>query len=79
MRRNWSVLFVVAVCLATILTFGLVPAVTTLYAARHRFAGAIDPWIIDIGSLVANAALLVALFRLRRRSQSLPIGEEDAA
>jgi hypothetical protein len=79
LRRSWITLLVIGGSLAAALTFAVVPAVTALYAAHHGFGGAVEPWIIDGGSLVANAALLVALFRLRQLVGESPAGEEDMA
>jgi hypothetical protein len=78
-RKSWIVLFLIGGSLAAALTFGVVPAVTALYAAHHRFGGAVDPWIIDGGSLIANAALLLVLFRLRKRVGASPADDEDVA
>jgi hypothetical protein len=78
-HKSWIILLLIGGSLAAALTFGVVPAVTGLYAAHHRFGGAVDPWIIDGGSLLANAVLLVALFRLRKRAGESPDGEEDPA
>ncbi len=78
-HKSWIILVLIGGALATGLTFGVVPVVTALYAAHHRFGGAVDSWLIDGGSLVANAALLVALFRLRKSVGESPAGEEDAA
>lgn len=78
-RKSWMILFLIGGSLAAALTFVVVPSVTALYAAHHRFGGAVDPWIIDGGSLIANAALLAALFRLRKRVGESPAGEEDPA
>lgn len=79
MRKSTIVLFLVGASLAAVLTLGVVPAVTALYAAHHRFAEAVEPWIIDLGSFVANAALLFALLRLRRRVGDSAAREEDIA
>jgi hypothetical protein len=78
-RKGLIVFLVIGVSLTVALTFGVVPAVSSLYAAHHRFAGAVDPWIIDAGSLAANAALLVVLFRLRGRSGEAADGEDETA
>ena len=78
-RKGIIVFLLIGVALTAALTFGVVPAVTSLYAAHHRFAGAVEPWIIDVGSLAANAALLVALFRLRGRLGESADREEEPA
>ena len=79
MRKSWVIFFLVSGSLAAALTFGVVPAVSALYAAHHGFGGAVHPWIIDGASLAANIALLVALFRLRKRAGEPPADEAEAA
>jgi hypothetical protein len=70
---------VVGAALVASLTAGVVLAVTHLYAEHRGFAGAIDPRLVDVGALAANAALLFALLRLSRFNQESNEGTEADA
>ena len=66
MRKGRIPLMLVGAALLASLTTGVVLAVMHLYAEHRGFAGAIDPRLVVLGSVAANAALLFALFRLGR-------------
>jgi hypothetical protein len=69
----------VGAALVAIVTVGVVMAVTHLYADHRGFAGAIDPRLVDVGAVTANAALLFALLRLKRFDPESNEGMEDDA
>lgn len=69
MHRGAIPLMLVGATLVATLTLGVVLAATHFYADHRGFAGAIDPRLIDLGSLAANAGLLTVLFRLGRFSR----------
>lgn len=78
-RRGAITLMLVGAALLASLTVGVVIAVTHLYAEHRGFAGAIDPRLVDVGALTANAALLFALLRLNRFDPESNDGMEDDA
>jgi len=61
------------------LTVGVVLAVTHLYAQHRGFMGAIDPRLVDVGALAANATLLFALLRLSHFNRQSNEGAEEEA
>ncbi len=77
--RGLITLVLVGAALVASLTVGVVVAVTHLYVEHRGFAGAIDPRLVDVGTLAANAALLFALFRLSRFNRQCNEGTEDDA
>jgi hypothetical protein len=72
-------LMLIGAALLASLTAGVVLMVTHLYAEHRGFAGAIDPRLVDVGALAANAALLFALFRLSRFNRESTEGTEGDA
>lgn len=72
-------LMLIGAALVASLTIGVVLAVTHLYAEHRGFAGAIDPRLVDVGAVAANAALLYALFSLGRFHRESNVGAEDDA
>jgi len=60
-------------------TVGVVLTVTHLYAQHRGLMGAIDPRLVDVGAVAANAALLFALFRLNHFNRESSEGEEEDA
>jgi hypothetical protein len=72
-------LILIGAALLAGLTVGVVLAVTHLYTEHRGFAGAIDPRLVDVGALAANAALLFALLRLSRFDQESNEGTEGDA
>lgn len=79
MRRGAITLMLVGAALVASLTVGVVMTATHLYAEHRGFAGAIDPRLVDLGSLAANAVLLFALFSLGRFNRESNRGREDEA
>ena len=79
MRRGAITLMLIAAALLASATVGVVLAVTRLYAEHRGFAGAIDPRLVDVGALAANAALLLAILRLSRFDRESIKGREDDA
>ena len=79
MRRGAITLLLIGAALLASLTVGVVLAVSHLYTEHRGFMGAIDPRLVDVGALAANAALLFALFSLRRFSRESIKGREDEA
>ena len=78
-RRGAITLLLVGAALVASLTAAVVMAVTRLYAEHRGFAGAIDPRLVDVGALTANAALLFMVFKLNRFDRESNEGmEEDA-
>jgi hypothetical protein len=63
-RRGAVTILLAGAALLAGLTIGAALLVTHLYAEHRGFAGAIDPRLIDLGSVVANVALLFGLFSL---------------
>lgn len=78
-RRGAITLMLAGAALLASVTMGVVLLVTHLYSEHRGFAGAIDPRLVDVGALAANAALLVALFRLSRFNRQSNEGTEDDA
>jgi hypothetical protein len=78
-RRGTITPMLAGAALLAIVTFGVVMAVTHLYADHRGFAGAVDPRLVDVGALIANAALLFALLRLNRFEPESNEGTEDDA
>jgi hypothetical protein len=77
--RGAITLMLIAAALLASATVGVVLAVTHLYAEHRGFAGAIDPRLVDVGALAANAALLLAILRLSRFDrESINDTENDA-
>jgi hypothetical protein len=77
--RGAITLMLTAAALLASATVGVVLAVTHLYAEHRGFAGAIDPRLVDVGALAANAALLLAILGLSRFDrESIKGMEEDA-
>ncbi len=79
MRRGAITLLLVGAALLASSTVGVVLIVTHLYAEHRGFAGAIDPRLVDVGALAANAALLFALVSLSRLNRESNQGREDDA
>ena len=69
----------IAAALVASATVGVVLAVTHLYAEHRGFAGAIEPRLVDVGALAANAALLLAIIWLSRFDRESIKGMEDDA
>jgi hypothetical protein len=78
-RRGANTTLLVGAALLASLTTGAVLLVTHLYAQQRGFAGAIDPRLIDFGSVAANVALLLGLFSLRAFTRESTGGAEDDA
>ena len=79
MPRGAITLMLIAAALLASATVGVVLAVTHLYAEHRGFTGAIDPRLVDVGALAANAALLLAIIRLSRFDrESINDTEDDA-
>jgi len=78
-RRGAITIVLVGAALLASLTMGAVLLVTQLYAEHRGFAGAIDPRLIDLGSVAANAALLLGLFSLGAFTRESTRGTEDDA
>ena len=79
MPRGAITLMLIAAALLASATVGVVLAVTHLYAEHRGFAGAIDPRLVDVAALAANAALLLAILRLSRFDrESINDTEDDA-
>jgi len=77
--RGAITLMLIAAALLASATVGVVLAVTHLYAEHRGFAGAIDPQLVDVAALAANAALLLAILRLSRFDrESINDTEDDA-
>ena len=79
MPRGAITLMLIAAALLASATVGVVLAVTHLYAEHRGFAGAIDPRLVDVGALAANAVLLLAILRLCRFDRESNEGMEDDA
>ncbi len=79
MRRGAITLMLIAAALLASATVGVVLAVTRLYAEHRGFTGVIDPRLVVVGALAANAALLFALFSLSRFNRESNRGTEDDA
>ena len=79
MPRGAITLMLIAAALLASATVGVVLAVTRLYAEHRGFAGAIDPRLVDVGALAANAALLSAILRLSRFDRDSNEDMEDDA
>jgi len=77
--RGAITLMLIAAALLASATVGVVLAVTHLYAEHRGFTGAIDPRLVDVGALAANAALLLAIIRLSRFDRESIKGSEDDA
>ena len=77
--RGPMTLVLVAAALLASLAVGAVLAVTHLYAQHRGFMGAIDPRLVDVGALTANAALLFALLRLSHFNRQSNEGAEEEA
>ena len=78
MRKGAITLTLIGALVASV-TVGVVLAVTHLYAEHRGFTGAIDPRLVDVGALAANAALLFAVFRLGRSNRESNERTEDDA
>lgn len=78
-RKGAITLMLIGAALLASVTVGVVLAVTHLYAEHRGFAGAIDPRLVDVGALAANAALLFASFSLSRTNRDSNEGTEDEA
>ena len=79
MRRGAITIMLVGAALLASLTMGAVLLVTHLYAEHRGLAGAIDSRLIDLGSVAANAALLLGLFSLGASTRESTGGMEDDA
>ncbi|TMB64774.1 MAG: hypothetical protein E6J51_09230 [Chloroflexi bacterium] len=79
MPRGAITLMLIAAALVASATVGVVLAVTHLYAEHRGFAGAIEPRLVDVGALAANAALLLAIIWLSRFDRESIKGMEDDA
>ena len=79
MRRGAITILLVGAALLAGLTIGADLLVTHLYAEHRGFAGAVDPRLIDLGSVAVNAALLVGLFSLGAFKRESTGGTEDGA
>jgi len=77
--RGAITLMLIAAALVASATVGVVLAVTHLYAEHRGFAGAIEPRLVDVGALAANAALLLAIIWLSRFDRESIKGMEDDA
>jgi len=77
-RKGAITLTLIGALVASV-TVGVVLAVTHLSAEHRGFTGVIDPRLVVVGALAANAALLFALFSLSRFNRESNRGTEDDA